>query len=66
MAETICERQISLADADLDDSLIDLDLHDIVDMVRIFAVLAKPKPFELEFETQKHIPKLHQHVEPQF
>ena len=45
MAETICERQISLADADLDDSLIDLNLHDIVDMVRVFSVLAKPTPF---------------------
>jgi|TARA_B110001450_G_C17383138_1_gene384540 hypothetical protein len=55
-----------LADADLDDSLIDLHLHDIIDMVRIFSVLAKPKPFELEFESTKHIPKLHQNIEPQF
>jgi hypothetical protein len=33
LVETISQRQISLLDADLDDPLIDLELHDVVDMV---------------------------------
>ena len=62
LVETISERQISLMDADLDDPLIDLQLHDIIDIVRIFSVLAKPSDGNIE----NHIPKLFESVDPQY
>jgi len=37
---TIEQRQISLIDADLDDPLVDLEMHDVLDFVRVFSVLA--------------------------
>lgn len=42
LIQTINERQISLIDADLDDPLIDLELHDVIDFVKVFSVLAQP------------------------
>lgn len=40
LVSTITQRQISLYQADLDDPLIDLELHDILDFVKVFSVLA--------------------------
>lgn len=40
LVETINQRQISLYEADLDDPLVDLELHDVVDLVKTFSVLA--------------------------
>ena len=40
LVETLSQRQISLYEADLDDALIDLELHDVVDLVKTFSTLA--------------------------
>ena len=45
-------------DADLDDPLIDLELHDIVDIVRVFSILAKPPQNQLSASAIDAIPKL--------
>jgi len=66
LIQTINERQISLADVDLDDPLIDLELHDIVDIVRLYSVLAKP-PQSDELSSIDTIPRLFEDGEqPQF
>ena len=41
LVTTLSERQISLIDADLDDPLVDLEVHDVVDIVNVLAALAR-------------------------
>jgi hypothetical protein len=58
LVETISQRQISLFDADLDDALVDLELHDIVDIVKVLAPLTKrldkaPSQVPLLFDNPK-------------
>jgi hypothetical protein len=53
LVSTISKRQIALIDADLDDCLIDLELHDVVDVVNVVAALSK----SLE-PTATHVPRL--------
>lgn len=65
LVETISERQMSLIDADLDDPLIDLGLHDVLSIVKVFAVLAKPHQLGPKSDHHKHVPKLFEQVEPQ-
>jgi hypothetical protein len=40
-----------LAKSDMQDTLIDLEMHDIVDLIRIYSVLGQTKP-------QVHLPDL--------
>lgn len=40
LVQTIKHREASLQESDLKDPLVDLELHDIVDIVRIYGVLA--------------------------
>jgi hypothetical protein len=40
LVQTINHRETSLKEADLKDPLIDLEPHDVVDIVRIYGVLA--------------------------
>jgi len=40
LVQTIKHRETSLKDSDLKDPLIDLEPHDVVDIVRIYGVLA--------------------------
>ena len=40
LVQTIKHRELSLQESDLKDPLIDLEPHDIVDIVRIFGVLS--------------------------
>lgn len=41
LVQTVAQRQISLYDADLDDPLVDLELHDVVDIIKVMAPLSK-------------------------
>ena len=41
LVRTVSQRQISLFDADLDDALVDLELHDVVDIIKVMAPLSK-------------------------
>ena len=59
LIETVNERQLSLLNVDLDDPLIDLEMHDILDVVKIFSVFAQKKD-------KKYVPKLFDESEPQY
>ena len=57
LIKIISERQIAVLEADLDDVLIDLEMHDIIDVVRVFSKLAAPKQ-------SNNIPKLFDQEKP--
>jgi len=42
LTQTIKNREASLVNSDLKDPLIDLEAHDVVDIVRIYATFAQP------------------------
>lgn len=56
LVQTLSERQISLVDADLDDPLIDVEMHDIVDIVRVLGALVKADTDQSKKD--EYIPKL--------
>ena len=57
MITTINERQLKLVNVDLDDPLIDLEMHDILDVVKVFSVFAQERD-------PKYIPKLFDDTQP--
>jgi len=59
---TLSERQISLIDADLDDPLVDLELHDVIDIVNVLASLAKKTKDGVEHV----VPRLFEKQDDQF
>ena len=59
---TLSERQISLLDADLDDPLVDLEVHDVIDIINVLAPLSRNTK-----EGSEHIvPKIFEKTDDQF
>lgn len=49
--QTLKQREVMLAKSEMQDTLIDLEMHDVVDLIRIYSVLGQSKP-------QAHVPDL--------
>jgi len=61
LIDTVAQRQRSLIDVDLDDALIDLQLHDVLDIVNVMAALSRKQD-----GTEEYVPQLFEKEQPQF